>query len=304
MTTIMIYDDNGLVVNTIDINDVLSYVDGRVSKGNKYYYKGAGVPYTSHWIDNIEDDSLYSKVTKSDIFYMGHEVVKKAYVNKFGIFQEAYQPFFTDHIGACGVKEFSIIENSMFFERSSVRVDSSVNFDTINNQYYFKVVYKCGRKKYIEHGGSPMRLLSLIYYMLHTNWNFNWDKDTITDISYDGLVSDVGDMYASKELKAKVGTVYSILHSLSKRIKPYYEFLVFMKSDTVDCLVNTIKILKACNIDITELQPFHDHEKDMKHLVYNYLINGRNCGDCCAIDVGDNVRKGYVEQTISQIGQR
>ena len=50
MTNINVYGKTGKVENTITIDDELTYVDGRVSKGNKCYYKGAGLPYTGHYI--------------------------------------------------------------------------------------------------------------------------------------------------------------------------------------------------------------------------------------------------------------
>ena len=147
MTEIFVYDTNGNHVNTITINDALSYVNGRVSKGQKHYYKGAGITYSHHYtIKPVTDD--YILLEKADVFYLGNVVQKKAFIGKTGIFQEQYQPHFTDHIGACGVKELSMIENSTDFEMSSAEVIKVVEIDKPNKQFYLILNYKCQRNKF------------------------------------------------------------------------------------------------------------------------------------------------------------
>ena len=91
MTDVFVYDKNGIHINTITINDTLVYVNGRVSKGDKNYYKGAGITYIHHYSIEpcLSDD--YEIVAKSDIFYLGNVVEKKSFKNKSGIFQEQYQ---------------------------------------------------------------------------------------------------------------------------------------------------------------------------------------------------------------------
>lgn len=294
-SAVSVFDSNGVVINMIFIDDDIEYVDGRVSKGSKYYYKGLGTKYQHHFVTDLVDSRQYSNVVKSDVFYMGYEVTKIDFAGKFGIFQVPYQPFFTDFIGSCGAKELSIIENSFFFERSSVEVEKPVKYDDVNHQYYFKVFYHCGRRKYLNYG-DPVQLTALISYMLATHWNFTWDKDTITDISYDGRVSDVADIFYSKELKAKFGTVYSVLYSLSRHRKQYYEFLASMQIGTIDCINAAIDILAINKVDVEELFPFFDYQQNRKHIIQNYLINGRNCGDCCKATQGDEVRAGYMRQ--------
>ena len=108
MSVIHVWDADGLLFNELFIDDKLTYVNGRVSKGAKHYYKGVGIPYHSHYrLDDIND--TYEEVKKLPVFYLGSEVIKKAFVGKTGIFQDKYQPQFTDFIGTCGSKELSKI---------------------------------------------------------------------------------------------------------------------------------------------------------------------------------------------------
>ena len=50
MSMINVYNKDGDIVNSIDLKDTINYVDGRVSKGDKCYYKGIGIPYVNHHI--------------------------------------------------------------------------------------------------------------------------------------------------------------------------------------------------------------------------------------------------------------
>ena len=49
---IKIFDSDGKIKDALSINDEIDFsvVDGRVLKGTKCYYKGIGVPYSSHFI--------------------------------------------------------------------------------------------------------------------------------------------------------------------------------------------------------------------------------------------------------------
>jgi hypothetical protein len=297
---IKIFDIDGNLKEILTINDDIDFsvVDGRVLKGTKCYYKGIGVPYSCHFIPVIKhNEDQYDALELSDVFYMGLRVAKKSFIGKQGIFQEPYQTMFSDFIGTCGVKELSIIENSMFFEMSSAEILDSVNYDTENMQYYFKVNYKCGRSKYIQ-TGDPHKLRSLIEYMLDSHWNIVWDKDSITDISANGMVTDVGELFVSKLLENKFGTVYSILYSLGKRnFNKYLEFLDIydLNHETeMSYVFNAAEILKKNNIDTEKMFPTVFLVDNYKHIVLNYLLTGRNCGHCSFVDVGDKIKDQYI----------
>ena len=151
MTYISVYDPCGKEVNRLEFDENIYPVNGRVSKGDKYYYKGVGVAYQGQFL--TENFDGYEICHECDVFYMGTFVKKPCFADKYGIFQERYQPQFTDFIGSCGAKELSIIENSENFELSSVDVLDVVNYDKDNQQYYFKLDYKCGRRKYTDEIG-------------------------------------------------------------------------------------------------------------------------------------------------------
>ena len=55
MTVIPIYDAQGQLVNQLEINDTLTFVNGRVSQGQELYYKGVGTPYQGHFVLNDFD---------------------------------------------------------------------------------------------------------------------------------------------------------------------------------------------------------------------------------------------------------
>jgi|694.fasta_scaffold00037_129 hypothetical protein len=305
MTTVPIYNSVGQVVDKLEIDDDLQHVNGRVSKGKEYYYKGAGAPYHGQFLDSnpIVNTYGYDVVDFSDVFYMGPYARKWAFNNKSGIFQEKYQPQFTDFIGSCGVKELSIIENSEEFDLSSVKVIKAVNYDKDNQQYYFVLNYKCDRIKYLELG-EPSCLYMLLEYMIKNDWNFIWDKTSIEDISYNGLVSDVGDIFKSGNLGNKLGTVYSVLYSLGK-LSPdkYAEFLRECKLDhnsDMYYIDNSISLLHRFGVDVRALN-VGDRIANYKNAVLNYLVTGRNCGDCCYIELGDKIREQYLFQTKRQL---
>ena len=52
MHTKVIYALLGRPVDEILINDEISSIDGRVSKGSKHWYKGIGTKYHSHYTTN------------------------------------------------------------------------------------------------------------------------------------------------------------------------------------------------------------------------------------------------------------
>ena len=308
---IPIYDKDGVQVDSILIEDEIEYVDGRVCKSNSCYYKGIGVPYTSHnIIGNITD--AYEFIEYSSVFYIGNVVSKRCYQNKFGIFQERYQPHFTDWIGCCGIKELNILENlydENKFERNSIDVLGYEVVNEENKQYYIKAQYSCGRKFYLDEP-SPQDLRDLIDYMIINDWNFPWDKDSITDISYNGLVTDVADLFHSNELIHKIGTVYSVLYSLGNSNPKYYdEFCLYnslRNTNQMDYVFNTIYLLMQNKIDIDELLDLHNPVDMYKNVVKNYLIIGKNCGFCgvgsCKNRIdnnksyGNEIRNEYIKR--------
>jgi len=309
MTIIPVYNGQGEKVDQLEIADDLIYVDGRVSKGRTSYYKGAGVKYISQSLPDIPNGDEYAVLYKSDVFYVGYRVAKKSLVGKFGIFHEKYSHFFPDFVGACSIKEGLIVLNSLTFPLSSVDVVDYVEFDSVNKQSYYELLYKCDRKKYVNEG-NPSKLRELIDCTIKNDWNFLWDKGSINDISYNGLVTDVADLFKSNDLIHKVGSVYSVLYSLGKKNKDkYMEFLKHNNLPHIDgrsFVFNSIKLLELNGVDINPLLKYSNANHTYQHVVMNYIVNGKNCA-YCACDMfapyGDIVKEQYIENTLKQFEQ-
>jgi len=311
MTEIPIYDSNGNQINAITLPEDVNYVNGRVAKGKEYYYKGVGVPYQLHHIfpEDMNDD--YDLLSVSDVFYLGNMVTKKCYRGKFGIFQEKHQPHFTDWIGACGIKELNIFENlydENGFERNAVTAMEYVTIDETDQQYYLKVLYPFGRTEYLDNP-CPIELRELLDYMIQSNWNFPWDKNSISDLTIGAKVTDVADLFYSKELQHKIGSVYSILYSLANNdYKEYLNFCAYNNlkhTHQMDFIFNTLSIIASNGVSVKQL--YNGSPVDIyKHVVRNYLVVGKNCGFCgvgsckgrkdANQSYGEEIRQTYIKQ--------
>jgi hypothetical protein len=64
----------------------------------------------------------------------------------------------------------------------------------------------------------------------------------------------------------------------------------------------SIELLERFGVDTSEFNISNDPIKNIKNVVMNYLIIGRNCGDCCYIEHGDKIREQYISQTKEQLG--
>ncbi len=288
------------------IDDTLEYVDGRVCKGEKNYYKGAGIPYQRHHVHNPSDE--YISHYTCDVFYIGECVTKKCFEGKTGIFQEKFQPHFTDWIGACGEKEIQIVENlwELEFERAAIDVHG---FEEIApGQFYLTCNYPEGRKQYLENP-NPSNLFTLIGYMVDNDWNFPWDKRSVSDINPSGKVTDVADVFQSNQLIHKVGSVYSVLYSLAQTdqiaYRSFCDRFMLPHGKQVYYVTNALSILMGLGVDI---QPcLRDNiVETYKHTVRNYLAPGKNCGFCgvgsCKgredsnQSYGEEIRDEYIKQ--------
>lgn len=293
-----VFDTFGQFQSSFALEEELEYVDGRISKGldSGLYYKGVGIPYSSHYV--LEPDDNYEVLNYTNVEYLGYEVIKKCFVGLVGVFEEKYQPQFADFIGSCSSKELSVIEHESEFKLSSLILKKSVNWDKKNNQYYFIVDYLCGRRKYSANG-DPTRLKTLLEYMIQNDWNFIWDKTSINDVSYNGLVTDIADIFKSSSLNHKLGTVYSILYSLAHtNADKYLEFLSILnyRHDTdMDYVFNALRFLKSNGVDIQEMYIDGGDYPLYEHIVRNYLLTGKNCAHCSYIDLGEKVMNRYIE---------
>jgi hypothetical protein len=311
MTEIPVYDSKGIHINTIHISEDLEYINGRVSKGENFYYKGVGVPYKFHHIypDDMTDE--YNFMQQSDVFYLGNVVSKRSYLGKYGIFQEKHQPHFTDWIGACGIKELNIFENlydENKFEYNAIEAIEYVTIDEQHQQYYLKVLYPGGRTEYLN-SPSSKSLRELLDYMIQSNWNFPWDKNSISDLNGEAKVTDVADLFYSKELYHKIGSVYSILYSLANNnMQEYLNFCSYNNlnhPNQMGFIFNTLSLLSMNKVDVKHL--YNGSPLDVyKNIVRNYLIIGKNCGFCgvgsckgrkdANQSYGEEIRETYIKQ--------
>jgi hypothetical protein len=298
---IPVYNNLGEEVRTFSIPVDLTFVGGRVCKNGSSYYKGVGVPYSNH----LTMDIGYPGVTsKSDVFYCGYNTQDPRFAGKTGIFQYRYQPYFSDFIGTCGPKELKLIKNSKDFEGSGVRVLDYVEHDTENHQYYFVLNYSCDRKKFLP-DGDVRQLLELLYYMIMNDWNLPWDKTSISDISADALVFDVADMFRSPHLVHKLGTVYTIFHSLAVLDKRKYLELLHLiglgeeHSNNANAVLAAMRFLTDIGVSYYDMIP-PEVEKDNEMLrwfmIGNVLAQGRNCASQEFPDYGESVRKQYRDR--------
>ena len=305
MTEVPIYNNEGVQVDSFVIDDNIEYWEGRVWRGDKAWYKGAGVPYGGH--HRIDPEDSYDILYTNDVFYLGECVSKRCFEGKTGVFQERYQPHFTDWIGACGEKEIQIIENlwELKFERSAIDVKDWKEIG--KSQYYLTCDYPWDRTNYLD-ASKPDNLFTLIAYMTDNNWNFPWDKDSIFDVHSRGLVTDVADIFVSTDLMHKVGSVYSVLHSLGRNDhKKYQEFceryMLPWQSDMY-FVTNTLSLLARLGVNIDDCM--RDNIQDTyKHTVLNYVVPGKNCGFCGVGSCknrsdtnqafGEEIREAYIK---------
>jgi hypothetical protein len=64
---------------------------------------------------------------------------------------------------------------------------------------------------------------------------------------------------------------------------------------------NAVVLLHNFGVDVSVLTDKNPVE-NYKNAVLNYLVTGRNCGDCCYIELGDKIREQYLFQTKTQLG--
>ena len=138
---ISIYDECGKIHDKINIKDDIEYVNGRVYKGKKHYYKGIGIDYSGHYL--LDYDENYRFIESTNIFYLGDLVSKKCFEKKYGIFKEKYQPHLSDYIGTCGAKELSLIEN---IQRSELNyLEEAEGYQLLIKKYNYtqEEIFRC-----------------------------------------------------------------------------------------------------------------------------------------------------------------
>ena len=297
VSSVGIYNCKGDEVDRITLPRPVSWIEGRISlDSHGIFYKGAGTRYRYH---------LYYRQDKKELDNpYGVEVINNNWVGKFGIFQTRRMPLFNEYVGACGPRELAIEENSKLFKLSDVIFIDRIDYDKTDKQSYYLLKYKDNRVKFLS-GGKVKNLLSLMEYVLSEDWNFPWDKGSLSDITLSGRVSDVADLFRSSLFVHKFGTVFSLVGQLQYcSLNQYFElkkilgighgdaehkliFPVLGLPYSEDVLDVTMEVIKHFGGDISGVP------EDHLALILEQLIPGHNCG--CGEDdnYGEKVRDFY-----------
>jgi len=286
-TTIPIYDPAGDQVDSITVPHNLVYESGRTSVAGDVWYKGAGIPYRCHLSHDPRARGVYGP---AKVFYAGYLVIDPVFHGKHGIFQQRYQPYFSDWIGSCGPKEGAILKNSREFPLSAVEVIDYVMFDPENRQSYYVLRYTGKRERFIP-DGQVEALLDLLRVMVRFGWNFPWDKAAIRDITADGRISDVADMFRSTKLEHRLGTVYSVFYSLFKLAPELYRRI----SDAAPVFASVVA-LNEFGVRFGGRLGKRESAKDMSARALKLLVAGRTCAGIEDRQFGDQVRRAYAQR--------
>jgi len=288
---IPVYSADGKLVGGFTVPHDLEYESGRTSYAGDVYCKGVGVPYRHHCTLDALAPGI---VGPSEVFYAGFVAEDPRLVGKHGIFQQRYQPYFSDWIGACGPKEEKIIPNSKHFPLSAVDVLQHVIWDTANRQSYYVLRYKGAREKFIPNG-DPDALVALLKTMVRFGWNFPWDKTAIRDITADGQVSDVADMFRSKKLSHQLGTVYAVFYSLNKLARAQYRGF-----STFDPITASMLFLGECGV-LKHWKLKNMGHKEIQVHGYKLLVSGNTCAGIEDKEFGRRVQEEYRRRMIRSI---
>lgn len=216
---IPIYDSMGTRIDEIILKEKIKPVPRRrcsfSTKG--IYYKGAGIVYTGHFVNECGESLRMVKST--GVEYEKYNVVYPPLFRKFGIFKFRHQPCFSDYEGGCGVKEKNLLVMQEKFEYSAIAEIISVIDTPLENHYIYAYRLK-------ELKGNYKDTLRLIEYILCENFNTAWDKNLWDDIECFGYVRDLADWFISDAFCHKLGTIFSLLSSIIKKDKYLYETII------------------------------------------------------------------------------
>lgn len=214
-----IIDINGKVLEQIILPELIKPVPrrrcGYSEKG--LYYKGAGIVYTGHFVNELTDGMKMVKET--GMMYEKYNVIYPGLYRKYGIFQFNHQPCFSDFEGGCGKKEQNILYIQQHFLYSAIEQIIDVIPVPIENHSIY--VYRMKELK-----GNYMDTIRLIEYVLSENYNTAWDKNVWDDIECFGYLRDLADWFVSDKFCHKLGTAYAFLSALAKTDKYTYERVV------------------------------------------------------------------------------
>jgi hypothetical protein len=295
---VMVIDKGLRIVTEVELSERVVWVGGRSGIGESgLWYKGIGTVYSYHYAKERDDKCV---VVDRGV-YDSYVVQYRPWVNKFGIFQERMQWYFSEWIGGAGKREEKIIRNADEFSFSAVRVVDVIQVMDMHNVYVLEMK---GGKRVCEDVGKIMRLLDM---MLSSGWNFPWDKGAIRDINEEGLVTDVADLFRSDDVKHKFGTVYAMLYSMrvllsdvAEEFGRRFKVSLELKELPFTCL----RVMKKLGQDISEIWDgkIKWSWDGYKSLVLDVLMEGVNCAGLEFSKYGEEVKKWYKRKFLEDIG--
>ncbi|MGB9623089.1 MAG: hypothetical protein ACPL07_04510, partial [Candidatus Bathyarchaeia archaeon] len=146
--------------------------------------------------------------------------------------------------------------------------------------------------------------VDLLLYMDKHGWCVPWDKGFISDITPNGNVSDVADLYRSRRFQDRVGTIYAAIYSLWKKkpslaqkIADMYDWdkVPYNGEDGLWCGVYLFSL--SCKIiDVwDEKHPDRKYTKEMGYkYIRNILIRARNCAGVEDKKNGNRITRKYI----------
>lgn len=172
---------------------------------NGIYYKGCGIVYKNHLTNEMTNGLKF--IGKTRIIYEQYLVCYPRLIDIFGIFTFPHQAIFTDCEGGCGKKEQKLLDNQKIFKLSAIEDIVNVIPTGISDHNIYAYTLKKVK-------GSIEDTVSLIEYILTSDFNTAWDKNLWGDIYCFGYVHDIADWFISDKLNHKIGTIYALLNSL------------------------------------------------------------------------------------------
>ena len=291
--TIPIINDKGERIDEIKLSEKIRPVPRRRCgiSDNEIYYKGAGIIYTGHFVN--EYGRKLKLVSETGIVYEKYNVVNPIVFRKYGIFTFKHQPCFSDFEGGCGAKERRILDMQKNFQLSAIEEI----IDVIDTPLPKHSIYKYKLK---EVNGNYLDTINLIEYILTENYNTGWDKNVWDDIECFGYVRDLADWFVSDEFCHKLGTIYSLLNNLIKKDKYTYERIVRALTQLEQ--LGDYHIIYISALIVKKYSPDCINDLDLDELndslyynLWNELYRGKAC---CHLE--NESEWGYVKELFTK----
>jgi hypothetical protein len=300
VSKVQVFDRQLKCIEEVELPERVYWVSGRSGIGESgLWYKGIGTSYSKHTA--LEPNKKDTILSKSTVLYGGYEVQYRNWVNRFGIFNDRMQWYFSEWIGGAGKRESKIVENSQKFSKSAVKV---VDVISVIDDHFVYVMEIEGNKWSVD---SVDKVVEVLKTMLEEGWNFYWDKGSIRDMNANGLVTDVADLFYSEDIKHKFGTVYSVVYSmkqLNKAIASDFEKRMNVVLDVKNIPFACLKVMKELGCDISgvyDRNTFECNWEDYKRLILDVLMEGRNCAGGEFEEIGREVRDMYKNSFVRSV---